>query len=196
MQSGLPESISQWLEQITQSTVSEMIPVAGGCINQAARLTLSDGKSLFIKYNLDCANDFFTAEAGGLQAIHQQVDSLTPTVIACSEKALLLEYLQLVSPGKNDWRELGESLAKLHQQSFKQFGFNKNNYCGLTPQVNTMMENGYQFFAENRLNCQAKMAYDKGHISVTVTDSIKQLASRLSRWIPPMPAVLIHGDLW
>jgi len=192
----LPKEICQWIVKTISTEGFEIEPVSGGCINQAFKLTVAEGKNYFLKFNLSARPDMFKTEAQGLEALNQQVKAIAPRVIDHSEKALLLEYLSPGSPSNKYWQELGEKLALLHSQSFDVFGFHSDNYCGLTPQVNEFTKSGFKFFAKFRLEYQGKMAFDSGLISKKTIQNLELLASKLSNLIPNMPAVLIHGDLW
>jgi len=192
----LPKDIHLWLTQTLSINHYKIEPVAGGCINQAFKLSLDDGNTFFLKYNHSAKPSMFEAEARGLGAFNQQVKTFAPSVLAYSEQALLLEYLSPANPSEAYWRELGRNLAQLHHQTFESFGFHNDNFCGLTPQINQFTKNGYAFFAEFRLNHQAQLAFEGGLISNKLLANIDLISSKLDSWIPEMPAVLIHGDLW
>ncbi len=58
------------------------------------------------------------------------------------------------------------------------------------------MEDGYAFFAEQRLIYQARLAFDSRLLDERETRRVAALAQRLPELIPEQPASLIHGDLW
>jgi len=84
----------------------------------------------------------------------------------------------------------------LHQHTQARFGFEHDNYIGSTRQPNPWMENGYQFFAEQRLVFQAHLAYQKGLFSPGDLKSVEKIAAQLPDLIPLQPPSLLHGDLW
>jgi len=192
----LPENIRQWLADVLPDCAYSIEPVVGGCVNQAAKLSLANGDNFFVKYNNSSPPCMFKVEAIGLEAINQQVKNFAPKMIAYSDQVLLLEYLSPAQMDEQYWQELGVNLAQLHSKTFDCFGFKNDNFCGLTPQVNRLIENGYTFFAQYRLNYQAKLAFDSGLISKKILTQIDLIASKLESWIPEMPVAFIHGDLW
>ncbi len=52
------------------------------------------------------------------------------------------------------------------------------------------------FFAENRLLFQAKMAFDKGLLETKDLKQLERLFQRLNEVIPTEKPALLHGDLW
>ncbi|MDX1588717.1 MAG: fructosamine kinase family protein [Oleiphilaceae bacterium] len=176
-------------------TIERREPLAGGSINRAWRLTLKGGRVLFAKTHPNPPSDFFTAEAAGLETLAEANAIRVPRVLAVSQQGLVLEWLD-GRPGGRHWQRMGEQLAALHGHSRRQFGFSRDNYCGLTPQPNPAMDDGFAFFAEARLLHQCRLARDRGRLDSGPVRRLEWLAGRLERWIPPQPASLIHGDLW
>lgn len=187
----VPEALANQLN----SAVTAIQPIGGGSINNAARLTLADGRTLFLKTHPSPPVGFFEAEAAGLQALAAAHAVRIPAVIAVAEQGLLLEWLE-GRHGGNFARQLGEQLAQLHSTTASEFGFERDNFCGLTPQPNPRMRDGFRFFAEARLLHQGRMARDSGRLGKSDIQQLESLAGRLHRWIPEQPASLIHGDLW
>ncbi|MFO7787711.1 MAG: fructosamine kinase family protein [Halospina sp.] len=187
----VPKSLTAQLD----TPVATTQPIGGGSINDAARLTLADGRPLFLKTHPSPPAGFFEAEAAGLQALAAANAVRIPAVTAVAEEGLILEWLD-GRPGGDFARQLGEQLAKLHSTTADEFGFERDNYCGLTPQPNPRMRDGFRFFAEARLLHQGRMARDSGRLGQGDIRQLEWLAGRLDRWIPEQPASLIHGDLW
>ncbi|KAA8981248.1 fructosamine kinase family protein [Halospina sp. K52047b] len=187
----VPEALTMQLD----TPVATAQPIGGGSINEAARLTLEDGRTLFLKTHPSPPAGFFEAEAAGLRALAAGNAVRIPAVIAVAEEGLILEWLD-GRPGGDFARQLGEQLAKLHSTTANEFGFERDNFCGLTPQPNPRMRDGFRFFAEARLLHQGRMARDSGRLGHGDIQQLEWLAGRLDRWIPEQPASLIHGDLW
>lgn len=187
----VPASLATQLD----SPVAATQPIGGGSINDAARLTLEDGRTLFLKIHSSPPAGFFEAEAAGLQALAGAKAVRIPSVVAVAEEGLILEWLE-GRPGHDFARKLGEQLARLHSVTADAFGFERDNFCGLTPQPNHRMRDGFRFFAEARLLHQGRMARDSGRLGQGDVRQLEGLAGRLARWIPEQPASLIHGDLW
>jgi fructosamine-3-kinase len=119
-----------------------------------------------------------------------------PRPLLVGERFLLLEYLEPAPPGPRAWEVLGRQLAALHAHTAPAFGFPHANYLGSTPQPNTTTADGFQFFGEQRLLFQARLAHERGLLPAEGLHQAERLAGRLSELVPAQPASLIHGDLW
>lgn len=183
------------------------VPVSGGDINQAYRLDLSDGNSVFLKVNRPDLEDMFHAEKEGLSALAASgAIAVARPLFAGKDPEesisyLLLEYVQEGSPIGSFWEDFGRSLALMHRQSTDtftpggRFGFTRNNYIGRTPQSNTTHNLFVPFFRKERLLPQIRMAdqwFEKKDYS-----AIERLLDRLDELLiePAFPS-LLHGDLW
>lgn len=167
----------------------------GGSFGGTSRLTLADGRVVFLKTQHDAPADFFQAEARGLQVLAGTNAIRVPEVLAVSDSGLLMEWLS-GSPADDYAERLGEQLAALHRHTSDAFGFEMDNFCGLTPQPNPRRADGFAFFAEARLGHQARLAQQRGLLQSGDIKRIETIAGRLRYWIPEQPASLIHGDLW
>ncbi len=94
------------------------------------------------------------------------------------------------------WASLGIGLARMHQTTATLFGFDCDNYCGATPQPNPAALDGHQFFAEQRLLYQGRLAHDNGLLDHAALRKLEGICARLPELIPAQPATLVHGDLW
>ena len=185
-------------------------PVYGGDINRSYRLSLSDGSTLFMKYNTVKNLSFFTAEAQGLAALRGMDAIGVPNALAVGTDQtqgvsfLLMEYLESASKVSGYWEVFGRELAALHRSDCSNlsstdgslpFGFAVDNYIGASPQKNTPAADWLTFFRDCRLLPQFKMAeryFDPGTRRQCMR-LLDRLDSRLTE--PEFPS-LIHGDLW
>jgi len=176
-------------------------PIAGGSINRTERLDTNAG-SFILKSNDSAPEGFFHAEADGLRALATRERLLAvPKVVACADRRpwfIVLEDLGDGSRATDFDEHLGRGLAALHRAGANQFGFGRDNFCGLTPQPNPWTDRWVEFYAVSRLGFQVRLARDSGHLSVAETATIEGIIARLSRFIdePPEGPALIHGDLW
>lgn len=173
--------------------------LSGGDIGTSARVTLTDGRELFIKRAANAPADFFSAEACGLEALREAASEAlirVPEVIYAGADGLILEWLQAGEKSGDYWERFGAGLAAIHRQPQPFFGFVQDNYCGLTPQPNPRLDDGYEFFASARLQHQARLARDRGLLGGAECRRLDRLCERLGDWIPAQPPALIHGDLW
>lgn len=179
-------------------------PVAGGDINEAYHLLLADGTEAFLKLNDRAADNFFAAEAQGLKAMGE-AGAKVPKVLAYGKAEgtgyLLLEYVRKGNRKANYGVLLGQMLGKMHKAATEGFtkagryGFYENNYIGATPQVNTPKAGWVEFFRDNRLGVQMKLAgrcFDKED-----RRRCQSLLEHLEDYLyePEYPS-LLHGDLW
>ena len=70
------------LNEVLAAPLRGVTPVFGGDINDAYKLTLSDGRQVFMKANRSAGLSFFQAEADGLEAIRATGAISVPKVIA------------------------------------------------------------------------------------------------------------------
>lgn len=172
--------------------------VGGGCINSA--LSVSDGaRRFFIKHNAASHADMFAAEARGLEVLGVAAALRVPAPIchgvADDRAYLVLEHLTLAARG--DAAALGAGLARQHAVTQAQFGWERDNTIGSTPQANTPSADWPAFWRDRRLGYQLALAADNGH-----GGALQRKGERLSadigaffRGYTPRPA-LLHGDLW
>lgn len=196
----LPELISFLLTQKYSISIAESMPVSGGSINRAYKLSTNRG-SLFLKYTVSAPDDFFEKEADGLNELSLAGSSLrVPEVIAAERPAgnrpgfLLLEYIE--EGRKGDSFTFGAEMARLHQTGNKTFGLTYDNYIGSLPQQNGKYDNWISFFIEKRIEPQLKRAIDAGILSGDIASKWNRLAGKLPGIIPACKPSLLHGDLW
>ncbi len=192
----IPNRVRKWLLQQGHGEVMRQQAVAGGCINNGARLETASGASFFLKTNSSAPEDMFTREAEGLAELRQAAGPRFPEAYLWAEEFLLLEDLAPAPRAPDYWETLGRQLAQLHGHTKSKFGFEHDNYLGTTPQPNVWMDDGFAFFAEQRLDFQAKLARDGGRLTRAEAAQVERLAARLPELVPQQPAALIHGDLW
>ena len=150
---------------------------------------------LFLKIHPNIGKEFFEVEAAGLKELAPYVR--VPETYMLGEiqdgAYLLMEWIE---PGEGSQEELAATLANLHKATAPQFGYRKNNYLGILPQINTFEEDWWTFF-QNRLESQIALAQK-------IIDGIKYgnkilvfkqyvLESLANKKIVPS---LLHGDLW
>jgi fructosamine-3-kinase len=175
--------------------VREVRSISSGCINDSYVIG-NQNTRYFIKLNQPNLLEMFTAEAAGLKAISQTQKILVPqpvgTGLISSHAYLVLTYLDLDNSNTANWQQLGQQLATLHQQpAAAQFGWQRSNNIGSTPQLNSWHSNWANFFSAQRLGYQLQLA---GHHNFPQG---QQLLNELPTLLNHQPAVsLVHGDLW
>lgn len=175
-------------------------PVGGGCINQTYRLQ-NHSYRFFVKVNGADRIEMLRSEFIALNEI-QKTRTIAVPIPLCLGTAehhsfLVLEWLDLHnSRHDRDWAMMGKHLAELHQcTATKGFGWQRDNTIGSTPQINTWDRNWVNFWLENRLKPQLKMAKEKGYYPRVATKDLCSAVPQLFADYLPVPS-LVHGDLW
>lgn len=172
--------------------------VGGGCINEAMRLR-GDGRDFFLKSNAAAQIDMFIAEADGLREIAATRTVRVPDPVcwgvAGDTAYLVLEYLDFGRGGNG--AVLGEQLAAMHRITRADFGWQRDNTLGSTPQINTPDTDWLRFFRARRLGFQLELAQRNGW-----GGELQRLGAELMTRMDglfdgyrPRPS-LLHGDLW
>lgn len=182
----------------TQFVIESQRSVSGGCINQGYAIT-GAGITYFVKLNRPNQTEMFAAEALGLQQMAATQTIRVPEPICWGETRhnsyIVMEWLEFGGSSSASWRAMGQNLAAMHRVGgVNQFGWNRNNTIGSTPQINDWQENWADFFAELRIGYQLRLAKRKGGQFPEVKQVVAQV-HRLLKEIKPQPA-LLHGDLW
>jgi protein-ribulosamine 3-kinase len=174
--------------------------IGGGCINECFRLC-GGGREYFVKVNAAANADMFSAEAAGLEEIACSSTVRVPQPVCHGANAtaswLVLEYLELRPGTDGSMRELGRRLASMHRVTTREHGWKRDNTIGATPQVNTRSSDWIEFWREQRLGFQLRLAASKGHGGRLVADG-NRLLEKLPAFFSGYESVpsLLHGDLW
>lgn len=172
--------------------------VGGGCISAAECLVdRRDGRRVFVKSNNASMLAMFEAEARGLEAMAATDTILTPRPLcwgsAHGRAFLALEWLEI--GGRGSYAEMGEQLAAMHLSDVAgDYGWEWDNHIGATPQSNRAHDSWIQFYINERLDPQVRMAEAKG-ASLPVYPKLRALVPQLLADACARP-MLVHGDLW
>ncbi|MDE2053132.1 MAG: fructosamine kinase family protein [Xanthomonadaceae bacterium] len=159
-------------------------------------VTLIDGRRAIVKSRHAVPVDFFRAEARGLAVLRDAHALRVPEMFAVEDERIVLEDLGDGPRTSDYWRRAGAGLARQHSVIGTHFGFDRDGFCGDSPQDNTPDADGWRFFAERRLLPQMRRARDRRLIHTRDVLAIESICSNLRERIPEMPPVLLHGDLW
>jgi fructosamine-3-kinase len=192
----IPDGAREWLEYQGFGEVVSSRAVAGGCINHGMRILTTSGASFFLKTNAGAPEEMFEREVEGLEALRVPGAPRVPRPCVYAPSFLLMEDLSPAERKPDYWTVFGEQLATLHEHTGGRFGFDRDNYLGLTRQPNPWTEDGFEFFGQHRLVYQARLAHKQGYLDESELRMAERLASRLRDLVPQQPASLIHGDLW
>ena len=192
----VPEAVVQWLLDNGAGAVADTRFAEGGCISSGRSLITSSGERFFLKTNPRVPGDFFRAEANGLEALRSAGGVRVPEAHLFGADFILLEDLLPAPLASDYWQRLGEGLATLHTYTAEHFGFKEDNYIGSTAQPNPHYSSGHDFFCDQRLNFQTKLAFDRGLLDQEDVKRVKSITHSLASLVPEQPASMLHGDLW
>jgi fructosamine-3-kinase len=142
----------------------------------------------------------FEKEALGLQLLFDSREIPVPEVVTFNEAEdtafLVLKFIESATKSPGFWDDFGKRLAALHRHSSDRFGLDHDNYIGSLFQSNKKHDRWTDFFREERLQVQVKMARDNGSMGRDVVQAFERFYNRLDEIFPVEPPALIHGDLW
>ena len=166
------------------------------------RLFISDGKQpLFIKLAPRGQLDRLTCSQRNLAALllYQQVYLPEPLCcgIAGDCSFIAMGFIPLQEAESPHWFSLGAALARLHRSNEQaMYGWDEDNYLGLTPQPNRWQKQWSTFFAEQRIGWQLQLLKEQNKLDVSLDIAgVVDTVSRLLAHHTPVPSPL-HGDLW
>ena len=198
----IPDSVQRQIHQTLDQSIQSSQSVSGGSINRAAKITLSDGTSCFLKWNSSADPQMFAVEEKGLALLRSADTALRiPNVLITGKTKsgtgfLLQEFINEGRSQPSSAQDFGKALAALHQHHEEQYGLDHDNYIGKLPQSNTWHNNWIDFFVEERMQPQLKMATDSGKLGPNAVTHFESMYQQLPDLFPDEPPSLLHGDLW
>jgi fructosamine-3-kinase len=184
--------------------------VGGGDINEAWRVTLADGREAFVKTRPDAAPEEYAAEARGLEWLAQPGALRTPRVREVARDYLVLEWVEPGRLSAAGAEELGRGLALTHAAGAAAFGDpgpadpasspgtgGAASSFGSLRLPNDPAPDWPAFYAQRRLLPLARVAHERGALSLAGTRAVEAVCERLPELAgPPEPPARLHGDLW
>jgi fructosamine-3-kinase len=187
-------------EGILSSPILSFNSVSGGSVNQTFALNTANQK-VFLKLNSKSLYPgMFEKERMGLNLLRKSTSLHVPLVLCIGEfedfSYLILEFIDTKIPKSNFWENFGYGLAELHFNRSENFGLEYHNYNGSLNQKNDLSENWLDFFIENRLRYQERLAIDQGKLDIEVSKLLDKLYRVLPNVLQIENPSLLHGDLW
>lgn len=197
----LPASLRTYIESEFNISITSAKPIGGGDIHHAALLKAGTGQLYFLKYNAGKRSaEMFRTEALGLAVLGASRVVAVPKVLGQgAERAYAFLLLDYVAPGlksRRFWEDFGSSLAALHGATSAQFGFAHDNFIGSLPQSNTRRDTWQNFYSEERLLPQMRLARRHNRLDVNDERLLENICKKISSICPDEPPALTHGDLW
>ena len=159
-----------------------------------------DDYSVFVKLSTaPNAKVQFECEVDNLNVIRELSEVKTPLTIGVSTfdscSIMVLEAVKEVERKSRHWRDIGRTLAKLHQIKSDYFGFKRHSYFGPLYLDNRPLEDWTTFYAERRILPFLKIAVDSGNLPKRMISKVEKLAARLPKLCgPEVEPSLLHGD--
>ncbi|BFP42929.1 fructosamine kinase family protein [Flavobacteriaceae bacterium GF1] len=174
--------------------------VSGGDIAQAFKVE-TGSQDYFVKSaSFQNARDLLQKEALGLQKLASTHTIAIPEVLGLHHNQgtayLFLRFIISKNPSNHDMEVFGRALTGLHEIRFGTFGLETDNFIGKLPQSNTVHQNWVDFYVQERLHPQLKMALDLGKLDQGSLPSITKMGTCCEALFGEVNASLLHGDLW
>jgi len=193
--------IKSLLEERLDLSISSFQSIAGGDINDAARLNILGQATLFVKYNqYSSGGDMLSKEARGLQLLDTCSLFDIPQVHCCDSAQgyhfLVMDYIQPVEAKKDHWVIFGRRLAEMHRCSVESFGLDHENYIGSLTQSNRQHSDWMCFYIHERLLPQIILGHKSGIFSKDDVILFERLRQIMNNYLDRVRPALLHGDLW
>lgn len=191
------ENLNKKLEAELFQKIISVISVGGGCIGNAMKVTVENGTNYFVKsYDNKKIHE---AEANGLNELKTANAIRIPRVVKFNEKFLILEFIESAPKSSGFSEKFGRQFANLHKMTSKKYGYFEDNFIGSTEQINIPQNDSWaEFYFENRLMFQFRLAEKNGHSTNELKSGIKQIEKSINSIIgnSEEEPTLLHGDLW
>ena len=191
------EAVRQIIQQETGSIPEQVLTLKGGDINQVFHCLLSDKQFVIKLNNSKQFPEMFEKESKGLQLLSQSKFIIPKTKAVGTFKKYDYLILEYIAPSKSiNWETFGQNLAHLHLVSSAQFGLDHDNYIGSLKQNNTLENNWFDFYSNNRLLELTSLARDQQLLDRKDCIKIENICGILPEIVPACNPSLLHGDLW
>lgn len=175
-------------------------PVIGGSINRCYKIS-GGGLCWFLKTNSnDQFSNMFESELKGMNILRVNSDFQIPEILfhgsLKKERYLVMEFIEEGSRSSHFWSNFGRKMAQLHLKTQRNFGLDHANYIGSLHQSNTYHESWPDFYINERLIPQIKLARDRNVIDQQIKIQFESLFVKLKDLVPEESPSLLHGDFW
>ncbi len=190
------EALLRHISEQQNIRVETVRRLTGGDINSVYLLTTNLDRVVLKINDAETFPNMFKAEAQGLNLLRTANAFEIPEIVSYgkfdTKTYLLLEY---VPPGEKDstfWNRFAGNLATLHRTTQAHFGLDHDNYIGSLRQYNSPERTAADFYLNQRLIPQFRMAAQRGFTFTALERFYKNLFDIIPTEVPS----LIHGDLW
>ena len=172
------EDITKKLEEELFQKVVSAVPLGGGCIGNALRVETENGNNYFVKqYDI---SKMHHAEANGLNELKTANSIRIPRVLKVNDDFLILEFIESATPVSNFSAKFGNQFAQMHRTTSTRYGYFEDNFIGSTDQINVPQnDNWVEFYMENRIMYQFRLAEKNGHSTDELKSGIKTIEKNI-----------------
>lgn len=175
--------------------------VGGGSINQTYQLLINKKEKFFCKINSSSLfPQMFEKERKGLALLASKkiirVPAVIGTLLETDNQVLLLEWIEQGIKTEKFWRIFGEQLSGLHTISHSYAGLEEDNYMGALTQSNQPSTDWIEFFIQQRIEPQVRLAMDKKLLETHHLKDFERCYKVLPSIFPQKQFSLLHGDIW
>lgn len=191
------ENLIKKLEEELFQKIDSISPLGGGCIGNAIKVSCENGANYFVKQYEN--SKIHHVEANGLNELKTANSIRVPRVVKVTDDFLILEFIESGSQPRNFSKKFGRQFAELHKSKGSAFGFFEDNFIGSTDQINIPQnDNWIEFYMENRIIYQFRLAEKKGFSTNELKEGIKLIEENIENILEGSeePPTLLHGDLW
>ena len=196
----ISKAFTEYLSNLLGFRICNIQTVSGGDISAAYSVETNIDKFFLKVNNKPWALDMFKVEAKGLTAIEKTNTIATPKIIAFDtfnyESFLLMENVESKRATSKDLELFGIHLARLHQVTSNDFGFDDDNFIGSLHQINRKHKTWNNFYIEQRLNPQLQLARSKSLLNPSEIPETELMKSACLSYFKDIKPSLLHGDLW
>ncbi|WP_299083087.1 fructosamine kinase family protein [uncultured Paraglaciecola sp.] len=192
----ISEQISECIQQ--DFNYDDILQIKVGDGHHAFKMSSKD-QAFFVKTNKKIYLPNFAAEAEGLTHLSStqlfKVPKVICTGMVSDHSFLVLEHIPINEGDEQSWYSFGQALANLHKvHTQAMYGWQEDNYIGLTPQANTWQKKWSVFFAEQRIGFVLQLLAEKGHSLGNIDNVVTSVKTLLASHHPT--SSMLHGDLW
>lgn len=198
----MDKNLKAHIEYLLCIDIEHVRPISGGDISKAFLLETNSERFFCKVNNGHQAFQMFQAEKAGLEAISKTKCIAVPNVFICEELEvgglLLMEYIEPKRASSHkDMELLGRQLGALHRLSVSDvYGWPTDNFIGNLPQSNKTHTTWSEFYVQERLLPQIRLAQKGRKLSAKEIPSEGQLRKACENLFPKIKPSLLHGDLW
>jgi fructosamine-3-kinase len=191
----LPAHVAETIEASLGEPPTSAEAVSGGCINQAARVEVGP-RVFFAKWHSNPPPDLFKSECEGLRRLGETATVAVPEVVAQSDHALVLEWIDRGPATDAAMADAGRRLAALHGLRGHRPGLADDGYIGNLTQKNVPLDPAEA--------CPSWIAFFRHRRIEALTPALPPALRRRVESIdlealltePDGGCALLHGDLW